>query len=188
MRFSECSVAGGDEPCCLFALDHALLCKQAKVNYIIHRLSRKSFQILGVHFIFGARFGIMREFHPLEEPMLRPKRLTRSEKKTALMQRAEALIDEMLNWTETTAKPNLTQIEDIALDLRQQFGQALSESAIGSQETVDPIALPACPQCGKTMRPKGPKDKTVVARVGELKLARSHFYCPACERGFFPPG
>jgi hypothetical protein len=120
--------------------------------------------------------------------MARPKKLTRAEKKAALMQRAEALIDQMLNWTETTAKPNLTQIEDLALDLRQQFGQALSESAIASQENGAPMALPACPQCGKAMRPKGTKHKTVVARVGELKLERSHFYCPACERGLFPPG
>lgn len=115
-------------------------------------------------------------------------KLTRAAKKAALMQRAEALIEQMLTWTETTPQPNLTQIEDLALDLRQQFGQALSESAIASQETVAPLALPACPQCGKTMRPKATKHKTVVARVGNLKLARRHFYCPACKRGFFPPG
>ena len=120
--------------------------------------------------------------------MPRSKKLTRAEKKAALMQRAEALIEQMLEWTETTAQPNLTQIEDIALDLRQQFGQALSESAIASQENVAPLHLPPCPQCGKPMRPKGAKDKTVVARVGALKLERSYFYCPACEQGLFPPG
>ena len=85
------------------------------------------------------------------------------------------------------SKPNLTQIEDIALDLRRQFGQALSESAIASQEQVEPVRLPACPQCGKVMRPKGMKDKTVLARVGELQLERSHFYCPDCAQGLFPP-
>jgi DNA repair exonuclease SbcCD ATPase subunit len=119
--------------------------------------------------------------------MPRPKQLTRAEKKAALMQRAEALIEQLLDWTETTSQPNLTQIEDVALDLRQQFGQALSESAIVSQENVEPVNLPACPACGKPMRPKGRKDKTVVARVGELKLERSHFYCPDCEQGLFPP-
>ena len=120
--------------------------------------------------------------------MPRRQKLTRAEKKAALMQRAEALIEQLLDWTETTSKPNLTQIEARALDLRQQFGQALSESALASQENVDPVSLPACPQCGKPMRPKGTKPKTVVARVGALKLARQHFYCPACEQGFFPPG
>lgn len=116
------------------------------------------------------------------------KKLTRPERKAALMQRAEALIEHMLDWSESTTKPNLTQIEDMALDLRQQFGQALSQNEIAAQATVAPIELPACPHCGKTMRPKGPKQKTVLARVGELKLNRSHFYCPTCERGLFPPG
>ena len=107
------------------------------------------------------------------------KKLSRAEKKAVLMQRAEALIEQMLEWTDTTTQPNLTQIEDMALDLRQQFGQALSESAIASQENVAPLQLPACPQCGKPMRPKDQKTKRVVARVGTLKLERSYFYCPA---------
>lgn len=115
------------------------------------------------------------------------KKPTRAERKAGLMQRAEGLIEQMLDWSESTAQPNLTQIEDLALDLRQQFGQALSQDAIAVQANVAPIVLPACAECGKTMRPKGLKPKTVLARVGELKLNRSHFYCPACERGFFPP-
>jgi ribosomal protein S27AE len=115
-------------------------------------------------------------------------KLTRAEKKALLMQRVEALVDQMLDWEEATPQPNLTQIEDQALSLRQRFGQALTESVIAGQESVAPLQLPACPQCGKTMRPKGAKRKTVLSRVGELALERSHFYCPRCERGLFPPG
>jgi hypothetical protein len=116
------------------------------------------------------------------------KKLTRAERKAALMQRAETLIEQLLDWSESTSTPNLTQIEDIALDLRQQFGQVVSENEIAAQENGTPIELPTCPACGKAMRPKGAKQKTVLARVGELKINRSHFYCPRCERGLFPPG
>ncbi len=119
--------------------------------------------------------------------MSHSKKLSRAEQKAVLMQQAEALIEQMLDWTETTDQPTLTQIEDIALDLREQFGQVLSENAITAQENCAPVELPACPQCGQAMRPKGRKHKTVVARVGELKLDRNHFCCPACERGLFPP-
>jgi len=115
-------------------------------------------------------------------------KLTRAERKAALMQYAENLIDQMLDWSARAAQPNLTQIEDIALDLRQQFGRALSENEIAAQENVAPVELPACPHCGKPMRPKGAKQKTVLARVGELKLNRCHFYCPTCAGGLFPPG
>lgn len=117
----------------------------------------------------------------------RPK-LSRAEKKAALMSRVETLVEQLLDWEEATPQPNLTQIEDQALSLRQRFGQALTESVIADQENIEPLQLPVCPQCGKTMRPKGAKRKTVLSRAGELNLERSHFYCPACERGLFPPG
>ncbi len=120
--------------------------------------------------------------------MSRRSKLTRAEKKAALMQRVEALVDQMLDWAEANVRPNLTQIEDQALTLRQRFGQVLTDSVIAGQDNVEPLHLPPCPQCGKPMRPKGTKRKTVLARVGELNLERSHFYCPRCERGLFPPG
>ena len=115
------------------------------------------------------------------------KKLTRAERKALLLQQADALIEQMLDWSEKTAKPNLTQIEDIALDLRQQFGAALSQDEIAQQAQGTAVELPGCPHCGQAMRPKGPKQKTVLARVGALKIQRSHFYCPTCERGLFPP-
>lgn len=115
----------------------------------------------------------------------RPK-LTHAEKKTALISRVEALVDQILDWEEGHSRPNLTQIEDQALSLRQRFGQALTESVIAGQENVVPLHLPACAQCSKPIRPKGAKRKIVISRVGELGLERSHFYCPRCERGFLP--
>ncbi len=115
------------------------------------------------------------------------KKPNRAEMKAALLAKAEAQIDELLQWTEDTPHPNLTQIEDIVLKLRQEFGQALAEVTIQAQGTAQPVALPICPQCGQTMQPKGNKAKTVVSRVGALPLARQHYYCPRCQHGLFPP-
>ena len=115
------------------------------------------------------------------------KKLSRAEIKAELLAKAEASMDELLKWTDETPCPNLTQIEDIVLKLRQELGQAMAETVIQAQDTAQPVTLPACPDCGQTMQPKGSKNKAVVSRIGELPLARAHYYCPRCQQGLFPP-
>lgn len=116
------------------------------------------------------------------------KKLTRTQQKEKMLADAERLIEQMLDWTEQTERPNLTQIETIVLELRRQFGKTLAENAIAAQATVQPVAAPPCPQCGQPMQSKGAKAKTAVAQVGDLQFERTHYYCPHCERGLFPPG
>jgi hypothetical protein len=118
-----------------------------------------------------------------------PKRnLTRAQRKAEMVADAEQLIEQMLDWTEQTERPNLTQIETIVLELRRQFGKTLAENAIAAQATTQPVGAPACPQCDMPMQSKGAKGKRVVSQVGELQLDRTHYYCPTCKDGLFPPG
>ncbi len=112
---------------------------------------------------------------------------TRAEKKAALMAQAEAIAEELLNWTEKTQDPTLTEIEDVVLVLRQRMGQRLTETALESQANAEPLQFPACPKCQRPMQPKGRKTKKVVTAAGEVDLVRSYFYCPHCEQGLFPP-
>ncbi len=116
----------------------------------------------------------------------KPTQPTRAEIKAQLLAKAEATIDELLTWTAETPAPNLTQIEDIVLRLRQEFGQALAQTAIEAQPTA-PVQLPRCPQCQKPMHPKGHKPKRVSARTGEQSLTRQYYYWAHCHRGLFPP-
>lgn len=114
-------------------------------------------------------------------------KLTRAQRKEQMLAEAAQLIEQLLDWTEQTERPNLTQIETLVLELRRQFGKTLAEDAIAAQATAQPAAAPACPQCGQPMQPKGRKGKTVVSQVGDLHLERTHYYCPTCEGGLFPP-
>jgi DNA repair exonuclease SbcCD ATPase subunit len=115
-------------------------------------------------------------------------KLTRAQKKAKLQAAAESLIEQLLDWDEKTACPNLTAIEDEVLKLRQQFGQELAEVLVEGQEAHQPVEAPACPQCGKPMRYKGQKRKAVESRLGGIEVERGYYYCAACESGSFPPG
>lgn len=112
---------------------------------------------------------------------------TRAERKAALMAQAEAVVNELLDWTEKTKDPTLTEIEDVVLNLRQRLGQGLTESALEAQAHGEPLQFPACPQCHQPMQPKGRKKKKIVTAAGEVDVIRSYFYCPHCEQGLFPP-
>jgi hypothetical protein len=111
---------------------------------------------------------------------------TRAEMKAKLLAKAEATIEEFLDWVEQTDHPNLTQIEDTVLEFRRQIGRDLAETAIQAQDNTQPIPGPSCPKCGREMHYKDEKDKTITSRVSELKLRRSYYYCTHCQQGLFP--
>ncbi len=108
----------------------------------------------------------------------RPK-LTHAEKKTALISRVEALVDQILDWEEGHSRPNLTQIEDQALSLRQRFGQALTESVIAGQENVVPLHLPTCAQCSKPIRPQRGKTQDSDLACGRIGVGTQSLLLPA---------
>jgi hypothetical protein len=113
--------------------------------------------------------------------------MSRSQKKAKLQAAAEALIEELLNWDEQNEKPNLTQIEEIALQLRRRFGQEVALTLATGQVAQRPVEGPVCEQCGQPMRNKGKKTKTVESRVGGLEIERGYYYCSECQSGSFPP-
>jgi len=112
---------------------------------------------------------------------------TRAEMKADLTKQAEEVIDELLDWTEDTAAPTLTQIEDIVLKLRQRLSERMAQAAIEAQASVRPVPGPQCPTCGREMHCKDQKPNTVESRVGVLPLTRGYYYCETCRTGLFPP-
>ena len=112
----------------------------------------------------------------------------RPDLKTELMSEAEGIIDELVAWTADTPAPNLTQIEDIVLKLRQRLSERMALAVIESQATVRPVPGPSCPTCGREMHYKDRKANTVESRVGQLALEGGYYYCESCKSGLFPPG
>ena len=112
---------------------------------------------------------------------------SRAERKADLMRAAEARIEELLDWAEETKRPNLEQIEEVVLRLRQQVGEQMAQAVVEGEAAIRPVPEPSCPQCGQRMSYKGLKTKGISSWVGELDLKRGYFYCDPCQRGLFPP-
>jgi hypothetical protein len=113
---------------------------------------------------------------------------SRAELKAELRAEAEAVIDELLDWHESSGAPTLDEIEDVILKLRKRLGERMAEAVIEDQEAVRPVPGPACPTCGEEMRYKGPKAVAVEGRIGAIDLRRGYYYCDRCRSGLFPPG
>lgn len=113
---------------------------------------------------------------------------TKEQSKARLLKQAESVIDELLDWRDATAEPNLTQIEEMVLKLRKQFSEEMAREVIEAQETSQLASGPPCPKCEKEMRYKGQKKVTPQTWVGNVRFERGHYYCADCKVGFFPLG
>ena len=112
----------------------------------------------------------------------------RERRKARLMEQAESVIDELLDWNDKTREPNLTQIEEVVLELRKRFSEEMSREVIEAQETKQPAVAPSCPKCGKGMTYKGQKRVEPRTWVGEVRIERGYYHCAGCKEGLFPPG
>jgi tRNA(Ile2) C34 agmatinyltransferase TiaS len=113
--------------------------------------------------------------------------LTEDDIKARLLAEAEVAIEKMLAKRQRQAALTLTEIEQLALDLRQEVGEKATQVLADAGEVVN-VPGPKCPACGTEMHSKGRKRRRVVTRSGEIELERTYYYCERCKQGFFPPG
>ena len=101
--------------------------------------------------------------------------------------KAKEVIQRLLDWNDAHPMPDLTQIENVVLELREALGLEFAASVLSNQETAEPV-MERCRRCGREMHNKGRKRKMVESRIGGIELERGYYYCPECGAGIFPPG
>lgn len=113
---------------------------------------------------------------------------TRAQMEAELRKAADEMIEAFLAWGDENRAPNLSELEDVILELRRRMGEKMLGVTLAGQEMNQPAVNPKCPQCGAEMRYKGQKERMIESRVGGLELERGYYYCACCKSGFFPPG
>lgn len=114
-------------------------------------------------------------------------RKSQAEMKAELMEQAEAIIDELIEWQAETEGPNFNQVEEKVLELRQKLSEEMTRVTVEGQAAVRPVPGPPCLDCQREMRYKGMKDNTVSSWVGDVTFERGYYYCDQCRSGLFPP-
>lgn len=109
------------------------------------------------------------------------------ELKARLMAEAEAAIDRLLAQRRSKGQHTLTEIEQMALKLRQEVG-AKATGILVEAEREESGPRPKCEKCGQEMHNKGRKRRRVVTGSGEIDIERTYYYCEGCKRGVFPSG
>lgn len=111
--------------------------------------------------------------------------LNKAELKAKLLAAYEAQLDKQL--TDLNEELSLDEIEDLALDLRHQVSEDITQALVdhqGKQAHPDEY----CPQCGGRMRNKGRKRRRVITQSGDVEVERTYYDCETCQAGHFPPG
>jgi hypothetical protein len=113
-------------------------------------------------------------------------RENKEKKRARLLAKASQVIDEYLAWEDKNPRPDMMQIEEIALKLRKEFGQEIAQLAIENQEAGTPAPGPRCTKCGQEMRYKGKKRTDVESRTGRLRIGEVTTTVRSARRAFFP--
>ena len=106
--------------------------------------------------------------------------------KAKLLEQYQAHLDEVLDQLDENHRFHISEIEDLALDLRQEVGQDVTE-VLSEHESEQLDVDASCPSCHQKMRAKGYKKKWVKTKTGAVHIARPYYYCEACGTGHFPP-
>ena len=115
-------------------------------------------------------------------------RKTREEIEQELVSQFKKKVKEALDWQEEHPEYRLIELEAYLLEVGRELTGKLAEGIIEQKESRQPLVAPECKQCKRRMNHKGVKGKQVVTLIGDIEIERTHYWCPQCQTGFFPPG
>lgn len=96
--------------------------------------------------------------------------------------------EELRAWREAHSKATWDEmVAQVTPWRRELMGQLVAELAQEGQGGEAPEEAVICPTCGAVAEFRGWQQRQVIHFEGDSTLERCYYYCPRCERGFFPP-
>ena len=106
--------------------------------------------------------------------------------KARLLARYADQLDAILEQVGEDKTLALSEIEALALKIRQEVGQEITKALVVHESNKQVVDV-KCADCQHRMRYKGRKGKWVKTRSGDVRMERPYYYCETCQSGHFPP-
>ena len=107
--------------------------------------------------------------------------------KREFIEQAGSVFERVLAEDENGARLTLSQIEQKVGELRFELTSKLVESKLKLEVKKQQGPAAKCEGCGREMRDKGLKKRTIITSQGEIEVERSYNHCAHCRQGIFPP-
>jgi hypothetical protein len=107
--------------------------------------------------------------------------------KREFIEQARSVFERVMAEEESGEALSLSQIEEKVGALRFELTSKLVESKLKLAVKKEQGPAGKCAGCGRAMRDKGLKKRTLITSQGEIELERPYNHCAHCRQGFFPP-
>ena len=107
--------------------------------------------------------------------------------KQEFIEQAQAIFERVMAEDESGEALTLSQIEEKVGELRFELTSKLVESKLKLEVKKQQGPAANCEGCGREMRDKGQKKRTIITSQGEIEIERSYNHCAHCQQGLFPP-
>lgn len=116
-----------------------------------------------------------------------PQKAYKEQLKREFIEQAGSVFERVLAKNESGEALTLSQIEEKVGALRFELTSKLVESKLKLEVKKQQGPAAQCQGCGREMRDKGLKKRTIITSQGEIEVERSYNHCPHCRQGVFPP-
>ena len=104
-------------------------------------------------------------------------------------QRVQTILDQVRQRIVAQASPSLQSMAQMEQLISSELNQCKPHILQAwCDQAQDDSARPWCPHCRGPMRHKGSQGRTLICEAGQIEVARTRWWCDACQASFFPSG